>query len=170
MLWLEAKISKRFQPKRVQGNAFLSRFSLKMETDIKIESHTKFVHCLFSLKMYIFIAFVLKYFIRMKSAWKNSACLLGSKQIPWKSLFQSSLSRMGLCSKNSWFVYNVLCAGKGYDLDKSQKNKHFVTVVLKLNHDFKSFYWVRVNKLGGTCYHLCYDKRETAKGPCKTPN
>ena len=48
-----------------------------METDIKIESYTKFVHRLFSLKMYIFIAFVLIYFIRMKSAWKNSACLLG---------------------------------------------------------------------------------------------
>ena len=47
---------------------------------------------------------------------------------------------MGLCNKNSRFVYNVLYAGKGYDLDKSQKNKHFVTVVLKLNHDFKSFY------------------------------
>ena len=64
----------------------------------------------------------------------------------------------------------MLYAGKGYDLDKSQRNKYFVTVILKLNHDFKSFYYVRASKLGGTRYHLCYDKRETAKGPCKTPN
>ena len=46
------------QLKSVRGSAVLLRFSLNVNTFIKIKSHTKFVRCLFLLNMYISMAFV----------------------------------------------------------------------------------------------------------------